>query len=79
MGIASELPVLASTAGDLALAAFVIVLLAAVIFVFYSRRGSDVAQRPVGREKGKQPGVAEGPSRMSASEHDAEESGEKRR
>lgn len=55
----------------------VIVILIASTLVLYTRRGSDIAQRPIGPEKGDQPGVGEGASRISASEHDADESAER--
>ena len=64
----------ATTAGNVFLAIAILVIIAGAIFAYYSRGGArDIAQRPRGGEMGGEPGVGEGPSRMSASEHDREE------
>ncbi len=77
MHIAFQLPVLASTTGNLLLAAVIVIVLAGGIFAYYSRRGSDISQRPQGREKGGQPGVGEGTSRLSASDDHVDEAAER--
>ena len=77
MHSALQLPVLASGIGNLALTAVIVIVLAGGIFAYYSRRGSDISQRPQGREKGGQPGVGEGPSRISAGDDHVEEAAER--
>lgn len=79
MHSALQLPVLASSTGNLALGAFIVILLAGGIFAYYSRRGSDISQRPQGREKGGQPGVGQGNSRISSSDDHVEEAAERER
>jgi hypothetical protein len=65
--------------GGLVFLLALVVIFVVVVFVLYTRRGSAVSQRPIGAERGDEPGVGEGSSRISASEHDVEESAERHR
>lgn len=69
-------PPLAS-GGSVIFLVVVVVFFVSLVLVLYTRRGSDIAQRPIGPEQGGQPGVGEGASRISASDHDADEAAER--
>jgi hypothetical protein len=53
---------------DLVIVAFVILMVLAVAYGFYSRRGSGIDQHPRGGGHTEDPGVGEGASRISAAE-----------
>lgn len=52
--------------------AFLVLLFFAVVFGFYTRRGSAINQRPHDPERGDAAAGAAGPSRLSAAEDETE-------
>jgi len=58
---------------DLVFVLIVLAIILALAYGFYSRRGSGIDQHPRGGGHAEDPGVGEGPSRISAAE--AETSG----
>lgn len=63
---------LALAGGSLIFLVFIIVFFFAIVFGFYTRKGSGIDQHPVGAERSEGPGVGQGPSRMSSGEDDTE-------
>ncbi len=57
---------------DLVIVAFVLLMVLALAYGFYSRRGSGIDQHPRGGGHTGDPGVGSGPSRISAAEDETE-------
>ena len=72
-GVTAASVMLASTLGNIAFGVFVAIFFFAIVYGFYTRRGSGINQRPQGASQGESPGVGEGPSRVAGKDEGEQE------
>jgi hypothetical protein len=70
------MPLVLAVSGSAIFILVVLVILLGAIASLYTRRGSGIDQHPQGGERREAPGVAEGPSRISAADEPGVHEGE---
>ncbi len=70
--MSSLAPPLVLAGGSLIFLVFIVVFFFAMVYGFYTRKGSGIDQHPIGAGKADRPGVGQRSSRISSGEGDSE-------